>query len=118
MTESITPTYPDALSRDFSEGGYTFLHRIFRKNIDSGRPVVIKTGEMYFQYQYQPGQQSFEEGLTLLEGDKNSETMELFMGVVKSFGLDVAISEGGYTKNASGELSKSNVRRFKFPWSK
>src|SRR5258708_1016786 len=78
--------YPDALSRNLTEGGYTFLHRVFRKNIDSGKPVIINTGNMYFQYQYLPGQTTFEQGVSLIEGDPNDETKGLFMSVVRKFG--------------------------------
>jgi len=98
--------YPDALSRSFSEGGYTFLHRVFRKNINTGYPVVINTGELYFQYQHLPGHSTFEQGITLLDGDSDTKTYRLFMAVVKNFSLEKAISEGEYEKQIDGSVTK------------
>lgn len=106
LDKQPTHKYHDALSRNLSEGGYTFLHRVFKKNIDSGKPVVINTGNMYFQYHYEPNHSSFAQGITLLEGD-DEKTRKRFMDVVSSFDLDVAISEGGYVRNQQVRLEKA-----------
>lgn len=106
--EDLPPKYPDALSAKYREGerGFTFLHRVFRKNIDSGQPVVISVKNMYFRYHYTPGHTTFEEGITILEGIPNSETATTFMSIVRKFSLDQAIAEGGYRKQADGTLAK------------
>lgn len=105
MTETDQPKYPDALSRRLSERGYTFLHRVFRKCIDSGKPVIINTGSLYYQYQYLPTNRTFEEGLTLVDGS-DEDTEKGFLQVVRSFELDLAIFEGGYQKSNDGTLLK------------
>ncbi len=87
------PKYPDALSRNLTEGGYTFLHRVFRKNLTSGQGVIINSGELYLEYKYQPDHKTFAEGLTLLEGSKDSETYDRLIGVVNNFELTTAIKE-------------------------
>lgn len=107
MTERPTPKYPDALSRDMTEGGYTFLHRVFRQNIDSGKPVILNTDDLYFQYNYSPKDTSFKDGLKLIDGS-NSDTEERFYSVVNDFGLELAISEGGYSKDDEGNLNKKS----------
>lgn len=85
--------YPEALSIDYlSEGGYRFLHRVFRTHFATGQPVVISTGGLYIQYEYKPGQTTFSEGLTVLEGD-NGKTIDNFMDVANRFSLDLAFSE-------------------------
>jgi len=106
--EDLSAKYPDALSANYREGerGFTFLHRVFRKTIDSGKSVVISVKHMYFQYQYSPEHTTFEQGMTVLEGDPNSETAATFMGIVRKFSLDQAIAEGGYHKQADGTLAK------------
>lgn len=47
MHEFISKKYPDAISREFGEGGYTFLHRAFRNNIQTGKPTIINTGNVF-----------------------------------------------------------------------
>lgn len=103
--------FKDALSRDMMEGGYTFLHRVFRKNIDSGKPVIIDSGGMYFQYNYSPSHNSFRDGITVLQGS-NEDTEERFYSVVDSFGLELAIKEGGYVKEKDGKLKKKGLNIF------
>ncbi len=98
--------YPDAMTIKFPERGYTFLHRVFRKNVDSGKPVIINTGKLYFQYEYAPGHTTFEQGISLVDGDPNNVTHERFMSTVRGFGLDTAISEGRYRKHSDGRLTK------------
>lgn len=97
------------------------MHRVFRQNIDSGKPVIINTGDLYYQYQYSPNHKTFEDGLKLMEGD-DKEIKDRFLEVVRKFGLDIAISEGGYVKNNDGSLSKvspENNRQesSRFSWS-
>ncbi|KXJ98088.1 MAG: hypothetical protein UZ19_OD1000808 [Parcubacteria bacterium OLB19] len=90
--------YPEALSIDYmSEGGYRFLHRVFRTYFKTDSPVIINTGGLYFKYQYEKGHRTFAEGIVLLEGDKEVKqgTYNRFMNVVNSFNLDMAFDENG-----------------------
>ena len=42
--------YSEALSIDYmSEGGYRFLHRVFRTYFETDSPVIINTGGLYFK---------------------------------------------------------------------
>lgn len=104
--EDLSAKYPDALSARRFEGGYTFLHRVFRRCVDSGQPVIINTMNLYFQYQYSPQHTSFEEGITFLEGDGDTETKNNFMSIVRKFRLADAIAEGGYRHQDDGMLAK------------
>lgn len=115
MKEKRQPKYPEALSRDFMEGGYTFLHRVFRTNIDSGNPVIINSGNLYFKYDYSSDHTSFRQGITLIDGS-DAETEKIFYKVVDNFDLNQAIQEGGYKTDRKGNLTKkrflSGVRGF------
>lgn len=84
--------YPESLSRSFGEGGYTFLHRVFRTHFDSGKPVVINTGKLYIQYKFEPHHTTFSEGVTVIDGE-DKETLRLFLSVADAFSLDQAFRE-------------------------
>ncbi len=92
------PKYPNALSRELMEGGYTFLHRVFRNNFETKEPVVMNTGEMYLQYSFTPEDKTFMDGITILEGNKDSETWKLVSQVMGSFNLDQAFTENGINR--------------------
>ena len=77
--------YENVLTIDYmTEGGFKFLHRIFRTYFETGEPVIIKTGKSYFKYEYDINHTTFSEGVTLLEGD-NDITNSRFMDTVNVF---------------------------------
>jgi len=87
--------FANAFSRDMMEGGYTFLHRVFRAHFESDRrPTVINTGEMYLSYEWAPGHETFQDGIKVLRGDPNSETFGAFSKVAATFQIDRAFQEG------------------------
>lgn len=97
MTDRERPSqYPDSLSRQLQEGGYTFLHRVFGKCMETKKPTVISTGDIYLQYKYEPGHKTFMEGISILEGDESSEMYERFKSVAETFDLETAFKESRY----------------------
>jgi hypothetical protein len=103
--------YPNLVSRLPEEGGYTFLNKVFYTSQITGEPVTINTGSLHIQYKYEPGQASFAEGLTLLDGQEDSETFSRFMEVANTFDLEIAKAEAAAKK-------QKNSRSFKLPWKK
>ncbi len=81
---------PIVLSRNFQEGGYTFLHRVFRTTRNEGEPVTIDSGGNKIIYEYNPDHKTFMEGISLLEGDSAGEAYRRFKEVAGSFSLDEA----------------------------
>ena len=92
-SEEAESKFPNALSRDpFQEGGYTFLHRVFRTHFQTGEPVIISSGKNYFSYIYEPHHLTFADGISLIEGD-DEESRVRFISVVNSFDLHQAFIE-------------------------
>ncbi len=93
QTEEAKSKYPEALSRRaFSEGGYTFLKRVLQQAIETGKPVVINTGKNYLEYTYTEGQESFMDGIKVLEGE-DSRALEAFKGVADSYVVSQGVQE-------------------------
>ena len=92
--------YPNALSLNPLEGGYTFLHRVFRTQFETNQPVVIDSGGLYIQYKFEPHHKTFAEGLRVLEGD-NPESWDAFMRVANNFSLDMAFQENNIQRPIS-----------------
>lgn len=96
----ISAKFPNAFSRKFTEGGYTFLHRVFRAHFATRQPVVIDSGGLYIQYAFQPDHNTFVEGLKILEGN-NPETWEAFMSCARNFSLNTAFQENSINRPTS-----------------
>ena len=91
---------PETLSRiPFREGGYTFLHRVFRTHFETREPVLIDSGGLILQYKFEPQHQTFAEGISVIKGD-NPHSLKEFMSVVNSFSLETAFQEGGIERPA------------------
>lgn len=85
----------NARSRDLGEGGYTFLHRIFREHFSGGqKPVIINTGTMYLSYSWKPGDKNFTDGITILRGESSCETFSQFTSCADNFQISKAFEEG------------------------
>jgi hypothetical protein len=96
MTEEdrnkLQTKYPHALSRDFGEGGYTFLKRVLRKNISTGKPVILNVGENYLIYAHSEGDKTFMDGVSLLEG-QDEKSMEILREVGDQYRVEQGIAE-------------------------
>lgn len=81
---------PIVLSRNFQEGGYTFLHRVFKTTRNENEPVIIDSGGNKIRYEYSPEHKTFLEGISVVEGDPTGEAYKRFAEVAESFSLDEA----------------------------
>lgn len=90
--------YLDALSREMSEGGYTFFHRVFREHFATHEPVVINTGKMYLSYTYKAGDETMLDGITVLEGEDETETWSAVQSVAGAFDINMAFTENKIEK--------------------
>lgn len=106
--------YQNLVSRQLDEGGYTFLHRVFNTNRTTGEPVTINTGKLHIQYKHEPGHTTFEEGLTLIDGQEDEESLSRFMEVASSFDLSVAIQQASTTNHTPKKSWASVI----LPWKK
>ena len=116
LPDSISvEAFRDALSRDMlNEGGFTFLHRAFRTHFEGGQnPVVINTGFILLQYQYHPGDKTFMDGITILQGEPDDVFFRSFQAVAEKFDIDRAFEENQITKpdQSSAEEIGANERR-------
>ncbi len=86
-------TYANALSREpFTEGGYTFLKRVLREYLEKGGPVILKVGGLYLSYTYRTGQQTFLEGMTVLEGH-DEDALGRFREVAEKYRVEQGFQE-------------------------
>lgn len=81
---------PIILSRNLQEGGYTFLHRVFRTTRNENEPVIIDSGGNKIRYEYKPEHKTFMEGISVIDGDSTGEAFGRFAEVAGSFSLDEA----------------------------
>ena len=89
-SQNIGKGEPIVLSRNFQEGGYTFLHRVFKTARNENEPVVIDSGGNKIRYEYKKEHNTFMEGVSLIEGDTNGEAYKRFEEVAGGFSLEEA----------------------------
>jgi hypothetical protein len=84
--------YPDALSRKFGEGGYTFLKRVLAKSLETGGPVIMNIGENYLEYSYKDGARTFMDGVTLIEGS-DQDAFDALKETADEYRLEQGLAE-------------------------
>lgn len=99
----ISDVYKDALVPEGTEGGYTFLHRVFRQNMRTGEPVFMKIGhgdnEEVAEYHYKPWHTSFVEGLSPIIRKGDATAYKTLVEIASKFDLGMAFSEGKFQKD-------------------
>jgi len=81
---------PVVLSRHPEEGGYTFLHRVYKTSRDSGRSVIIDSGGNKIHYNYTPDHKSFMEGVSTPDDVRDLEAYNAFEEVADTFDINIA----------------------------
>ncbi len=86
-------TLPDkaaALSRQFGEGGYTFLKRVLKTHFETGRPVLLNVGNAYAAYVFAYGQTRFSQGVTPVGRDDDDHAI----GALREVGERYEVGRG------------------------
>jgi hypothetical protein len=88
----MTDYKKNALSRTFSEGGYTFLKRVLAEHLKTTKPVVINVGSAYLQYQWNESQKTFMDGIKILDG-KDKDSISRFRKVAETYQMEIGLEE-------------------------
>lgn len=87
-------SFEKAISRDtFTEGGYSFLKRALKQNLDTKEPVIINSGDAYWSYNYSPGHKTFLDGCQIISGSEDSRAVAAFQEVAKSYLVEKGLKE-------------------------
>jgi len=89
---SIKEKYPEAVSRKFGEGGYTFLKRVLAISLETNNPVVMSVGGNFLEYSYKDGNHAFMDGVRLIEGD-DQYSFDLFKETASAYSLEQGLAE-------------------------
>ena len=68
------------------------MKRVLKQVLENGKPVIINSGRNYLRYEYSPDQETFMDGIKVLEGD-DAHSLEAFRGVADTYKVQQGIEE-------------------------
>ena len=87
------PNYENALSRQFGEGGYTFLKRVLEQQVVTNKPQIINIGQAYLKYEFTRDHTNFSDGITVLKKNNDDNSIKLFNEVANRYKVTQGINE-------------------------
>lgn len=114
---SLSDQYPTAMTRDvYQEGGLTFLKRVLCTNLQTGEPVILKTGDVYASYAHSPEHTCFMDGVKVLQGDQSGEAYGIFDELARRYDVRVGITELRNEGKIQAPSTKDNEKKGLLGW--